>query len=88
MPYRFSFSERFHKHFLDLTEQERILILKKLELFAENPMHPSLRTKRVQGTDRMFECSINLDLRVIWHHNGDDLIILADVGRHSILRKY
>lgn len=38
---------------------------RKLSLFAENPLHPSLRVKRIQGADGLFEFSVNMDIRVI-----------------------
>lgn len=50
MAYAFSFTPRFQKHFKDLTVQEKKQLKNKLQLLAENPSHPSLRTKRIQGT--------------------------------------
>ena len=47
MAYRFTFTRRFQKHFKSLTEQEKKQLMNKLELLSENPMHPSLRTKRI-----------------------------------------
>ena len=52
---------------------------------VENPMHPSLRTKRIQDTRDLFECSVNMDVRIIWYYKGDKMIILVDVGHHDIL---
>ncbi len=51
-------------------------------------MHPSLRTKRIQGIKDLFECSVNMDIRIIWYYEGDKLIILVDVGHHDILDQY
>lgn len=50
MAYEFTFTPRFQKHFKGLTVQEKKQLKNKLELLAENPSHPSLRTKRIQGT--------------------------------------
>ena len=63
-------------------------IQSKLRLLSENPMHPSLRTKRIQGTKNLFECSVNMDIRIIWYYEGETLIILVDVGHHDILDQY
>ena len=49
MAYEFTFTPRFQKHFKGLTAQEKKQLKNKLELPAENPSHPSLRTKRIQG---------------------------------------
>jgi addiction module RelE/StbE family toxin len=88
MAYRYTFTDRFKKHFKGLTTNEKKLLMRKLELLSENPMHPSLRAKRIQGSDSLYECSVNMDIRVIWHYESDMLIILADVGHHDILRQF
>ena len=64
MAYRLTFTERFRKHFSKLNENEKKQIRKKLSILQENPIHPSLRTKRIQGTADLFECSVNMDIRV------------------------
>lgn len=88
MAYQFTFTDRFEKHFKTLTIQEKNQLMKKLELLAENPTHPSLRTKRIQGTTNMYECSVNMDIRVIWHYENNKMIILADVGHHDVLNQF
>ena len=88
MAYQFTFTERFQKHYQGLTPQEKKQLRKKLELLAENPSYPSLQTKRIQGTDKLFECSVNMDIRIIWYYEGDTMIIIVDVGHHDILRQY
>lgn len=50
-----------------------------MELLAKNPSHSSLRTKRIQGTTDLFECSVNMDIRIIWYYEGDKMIILVDI---------
>lgn len=74
MAYEFTFTPRFQKHFKGLTVQEKKQLKNKLELLAENPSHPSLRTKRIQGTTDLFECSVNMDIRIIWYYEGDKMI--------------
>ena len=88
MAYRFTFTNRFQKHYKTLTAQEKKILSKKLELLSENPSHPSLRTKRIQGTTDLFECSVNMDIRIIWYYEGDKIIILVDVGHHDILKQF
>ena len=85
MTYRISYTRRFEKHFRNLTQNEKKQIKAKVELLSEDPLHPSLRTKRIKGTDGWFECSVNMDIRIIWYYEGGRLIILLDVGHHSIL---
>lgn len=88
MTFQITFTDRFQKHYGNLTETEKKQLRSKLALLSENPMHPSLRTKRIQGTEGLFECSINMDIRIIWYYEGETLIILVDVGHHDILKKY
>ncbi len=88
MTYQITFTKRFAKHFQSLTAQEQKQLKKKLQLLSENPMHPSLRTKRIQGANNLFECSVNMDIRIIWYYEGDKIIILLDVGHHDILDQY
>ena len=85
---KITFTDRFQKHYKGLTEAEKKQFRKKLTLFAEDPMHPSLRVKRIQGTDGLFEFSVNMDIRVIWFYEGDSLVALVDIGHHDILKSY
>ncbi len=61
---------------------------KKSLVFVNDPTHPSLRTKKVQGTDGIWESSINMDIRILWFYEGDELILLLDIGHHDILNKF
>jgi mRNA-degrading endonuclease YafQ of YafQ-DinJ toxin-antitoxin module len=88
MAYQFTFTSRFQKHYKNLAPQEKKQLMKKLELLAQDPAHPSLRTKHIQGTDKMDECSVNMDIRIIWYYEGDIMIILMDVGHHDILKQF
>lgn len=88
MAYEFTFTSRFQKHYRSLTEQEKRHLKSKLVLLSQNPMHPSLRTKQIQGTAGLFECSVNMDIRIIWYYEGNTMIILLDVGLHDILKQF
>ncbi len=65
MSYQFTFTNRFKKHFKSLSTIEKKQLSNKLKLLSENPNHPSLRVKRIQGTDDLFECSVNMSIRII-----------------------
>ena len=88
MAYKFTFTKRFTKHFKTLSENEKKQLKNKVTLLSENPLHPSLRTKRIQGTTDLFECSVNMDVRIIWYYEGEQMIILMDVGHHDILKQF
>lgn len=71
MAYEFTFTPRFQKHFKGLTALEKKHLKNKLELLAQNPSHPSLRTKRIQDTTDLFECSVNMNIRIIWYYEAE-----------------
>jgi mRNA-degrading endonuclease YafQ of YafQ-DinJ toxin-antitoxin module len=85
---KLTYTPRFEKHFESLTEQEKRQVKKKLEILTQNPLHPSLRTKRIQGTVNLFECSVNMSIRIIWYCESDETIILVDIGLHNIFRQF
>ncbi len=82
----FLFSNRFKKDYKKMKSADRKALLGKLELLADNQYHPSLRTKKVQGTDDVFECSVNMSIRMTWQY-FDGKIFLRAVGKHDIVLK-
>ena len=76
---KITFTPRFQKHYKNLSDNEKKQFKNKLAVFADNPLHPSLRTKRIQGTDNLFEFSVNMDIRVIWFYEGESLVALIDI---------
>ena len=88
MAYKITYTKRFLKNFKRLKAAEKAQLKKKLELLMQDPLYPSLRTKRIQGTASLFEFSVNMDVRVIWEYEGDTLILLLDIGHHDILDQF
>jgi len=87
MEYQISLTDRFRKNYKFLSTNEKKQTNKKLALLAKNPLHSSLRSKRIQGTTDLFECSVNMDIRIIWCYQEQRIIILLDIGHHDILKK-
>lgn len=83
-----TYTERFKKHYQKLTETEKKQFKTKLRQFVANPTLPSLRVKKIKGSKDLFEFSVNMDIRVIWHYEGEELVILVDIGHHDILWEY
>jgi mRNA interferase RelE/StbE len=81
------FSEKFINNFGKFSVEYQNLIIGKLHLLGNNPRHPSLRTQKLNKWDELIESSVSMDIRLIWQYDGDDIII-QDIGRHDILRKY
>ncbi len=80
-------SERFLKEMKKLLKKGVLTVEqveKFLKLIEQNPQHPSLRTKKVQGTDEIFEASSNMAIRVTFHYVKPDIIYLRNVGEHNM----
>ena len=77
MAYRITYTKRFRKHYEKMTQTEKKQIRTKVKMLSENPRHPSLRTKRIQGTDDLFECSVNMDIRIIWYYEAVSSVPVA-----------
>ena len=78
-------TKAFKKSLKKLSGNEQRTVAGKLKILAKNPFHPSLRTKKVQSLKDVFECSVNMDIRILWKHEGNRLILLIDIGHHDIL---
>ena len=86
MSYRLQLEKNFTKHYAKLTAKERGMVDNKLRILAQDPWHPSLRTKRIQGTGE-FEVSVNMDIRMAIAFEGDRIIML-DVDHPDKLLKW
>ncbi|MDD4402714.1 MAG: addiction module toxin RelE [Desulfitobacteriaceae bacterium] len=65
MTRKFRSTCKFDKHYQALSKACKKQVLKSIELFIANPSHPSLRFKKIQGTEGFFELSVNQSLRII-----------------------
>jgi mRNA interferase RelE/StbE len=63
MAYKLQLEKNFIKHYKKLSTTERGMVDGKLRILSQDPWHPSLRTKRIQGTGE-FEVSVNMDIRM------------------------
>ena len=62
---------------------------KFLKLISENPRHPSLRVKKIQGTIDIFEASVNMSVRVTFRFIKPDTVFLRNIGEHDMtLKRY
>lgn len=83
MKYKLKYTKVFTKDFKKLSKYEQKAVAQKLKLLADNPSYPSLRTKKVQGFDDLFEMSVNMDIRILWRYEGNVIILFLDVGHHK-----
>ena len=83
--HKLEYSKAFGKGLRKLSANEQRAVAGKLKMLVQNPFHPSLRTKKVQRLNDVFESSVNMDIRILWVHKDERLILLLDIGHHDIL---
>lgn len=77
------FSKRFLKSFARLPKTVQEKIKKQIALLAENPRHPSLQTKPIQGAIGIYEARVDVDYRMTYERITDDTLVLRVVGKHD-----
>lgn len=87
MMFKIVATKAFEKSLKRLTSIEQKQVAAKLKTLQMNPRHSSLRTKKIKGFEGLFECSVNMDIRILWMYEGSEIIITLDIGHHSILNK-
>ena len=83
--YNLEYSKAFRKNLKKMSAIEQRTTAEKLKILIKNPLHPSLRTKKVQRLKDVYESSINMDIRVLWMYKGKRIILLLTIGHHDIL---
>lgn len=77
------FTRRFLKSFAHLPASIQEKVKKQLALLAEDPRHPSLQTKPVQGAPGIYEARVDIDYRLTYERGKDDTLILRVVASHD-----
>ncbi len=86
MTRRFRSTRKFDKQFKSLDQKTIKQATKTIDLFIKDPTHPSLRLKKVQGTENFFEVSVNMSIRIIIHissDGNDQLNTFYIIGKHE-----
>lgn len=79
---QFEFTERFKREYKKLSSEVRKQAQQQFQRLLDDPTHPSLRVKRVQGTDNIWEASVNMSVRFTFHVRGDSYV-LRTIGDHK-----
>lgn len=80
---KIKFTRRFLKSFARLPKAVQEKVRKQIELLAENPRHPSLQTKPVQGAEGIYEARVDIDYRLTYEREAEDTLVLRVVGKHD-----
>lgn len=86
MTRRFISTRKFDKQFKSLDKKTQKQSSKAIELFMKDPTHPSLRFKRIQGTDNFIEISVNMSIRIVIETTKSDNVqinTLFIIGKHE-----
>ena len=76
------YTELFREKAQGLPAEIKKALRAKLELMIENPRHPSLRAKKIQGQDGIFEASVTMSVHMTWQYTEDG-ILLRNIGEHD-----
>jgi mRNA interferase RelE/StbE len=76
-------TEHFKLQLRSLDSRSQKSVRKALNLLQINPRHPSLRTKKMEGHSYVFEASANRDIRITFHFEKPDTIVLRNCGHHD-----
>ena len=76
---------RFERSFAKLTKAEMQAVQKALALLTENPRHPSLQVKKMQGKN-IWEVRSSKRLRMTFEMTGE-IIVMRNVGEHDKVLK-
>ena len=75
--------ESFKELFCKLPKEIQKKILKAIRLLAENPRHPSLQTKPVQGAPGIYEARNDQNYRMTYSRLPGDRLLLRVVGKQD-----
>ena len=76
---------RFAADYDALPQQLRQRVDKALGLLLENPRHPSLQVKKMEGYDNRWDGRVTLHYRFTFSIDGDTYVLLR-VGTHDLLK--
>ena len=76
----------FEKDFQKLSKELQQQTLRKLDYLRVHRGHPSLRTKKIKGYERIWEGSISMSYRFTYYLEGNTISLMR-VGTHSVLER-
>jgi mRNA interferase RelE/StbE len=79
-------SERFEQAYDALARPEKRSVRKAIALLSENPRHPGLRVKKMEGRGPIWEARPSKRLRMTFEVTGS-FLLLRNVGDHDKVLK-
>jgi mRNA interferase RelE/StbE len=78
-------TESFEKDYRRLSAEMKAQVDKQLAYLIQNPGHPSLKVKKLRGTDK-YEIRVSRGYRLTFRYI-DEILELRRVGTHDILKR-
>lgn len=83
--YQLKFTNRFKRAYQKLDGSVTGKVDAAISLLSEGPPYPnSLRVKKMQGHDRVYEASPTMAIRLTYEYEKPDVLVLRNVGPHDI----
>ena len=83
---RLRYLPTFKKQYKKLPKKFQEQFDGRLRLFLTDPTDPRLRVHPLKGSFAGYwSMNVNGDLRALYRHDGDDIVIFALIGTHSAL---
>ena len=82
----YRFSNRFKKEYADLPKEIQENFDKKFRLFLNNIHHPSLRVKKIKGTENRWEGSFTMNYRFTFQV-FEETVLFRKIGTHNVLQR-
>lgn len=76
----------FQRDFNSLPRKIQKQFEKAIRLFEENPRHPALRVKKMEGTGGIWEARVTQSYRFTFNWESG-VVTLRRIGTHDILKK-
>lgn len=83
---RFVWTDTFRKDYKSLPQDIRERTNRVFERLSENPRHPSLHLKKMEGHSDIWEVRVSDNYRITFQF-FDEAILLRRIGTHNILRQ-
>ena len=76
-------TDRFKNAYAELPEEIKKKVQKAIRLLANDPRHPSVQTKPIQGAKGLYEARADRAYRMTYERLPGDVLRLRVVGKHD-----
>ena len=81
------YSEKFISQLEKMSPKIQKLSIKKIDLFKNEPKHPSLKTHKLNMVlDGYFSFSVDFQTRIVFEYGNKNTIHILKIGDHDIYR--